>query len=119
MSEEQVLICQTTCVTIARIDDKMNAFTVSIVKFNSLPKSMVLVPQFDCEVLPLALGVRPASEKVSEGVELCDVRGKGWLGFMEGLEGVEVVGQPVHRPDWVFVRSKKTGALGIMRIMQR
>lgn len=80
---------QTSCVTITRIDDKCNAFTVSIVNFLSLPKGgLVLVPGFEAEVLPLAIGRR----NDQRGYELCDIRGKGWLGYIEGLDDVDVLG---------------------------
>jgi hypothetical protein len=108
-----VVTMQTTCVTITRIDDKCNAFTVSIVNFISLQKGgMVLVPGFEAEVLPLAIGRRTDHK----GYELCDIRGKGWYGSIEGLDDVDVLGQPFEKPNWLFVKSKKSGALGILKI---
>jgi len=112
-SEEIVVTMQTSQVTITKIDEKCNAFTVSIVNFNSLPKGgLVLVPGFEAEVLPLAIGRRGDSK----GYELCDIRGKGWIGYIEGIEDVEVLGQPADKPNWVFIKSKKSGALGILKI---
>jgi len=110
-SEELLVTMQTTVATITRIDDKCNAYTVSIVNFTSLPKGMVLVPGFEAEVLPLAIGIGRQGQ-----CELADIRGKGWIGTVEGLDDVEVLGQPPDKPHWVFIKSKKSGAIGILKL---
>lgn len=73
--------------TITKIDDKSNSYTLSIVKFMSLEKGIVLVPGFEADVMPLALGIGPNKQ-----LELVDIRGKGWIGEIEGLEDVEIIG---------------------------
>jgi hypothetical protein len=49
---------------------------------------MVLMPGFEAEVLPLAVAMG------RNGLyELGDIRGKGWLGKIVGLDDVEIIGQ--------------------------
>ena len=95
--------------TITRIDEKCNAQTVSIVNFNRLERGMVLCPGFDSEVLPLAIGLDERGR-----YEMADIRGKGWVGNVAGLEDVDIIGQPPQKPNWIFVKSRKSGALGIL-----
>ena len=106
---------QSTVATITKIDEKCNAFTLSMVNLQSINKGMVLMPGFDCDVLPLALIATGSTGKY----ELLDIRGKGWEGTMEGLDDVEVIGQPPDNPNWIFVKSLKSGALGILKCIQK
>jgi hypothetical protein len=82
-----------------------------VVGFNALPKGMVLMPGFEAEVLPLAMSVNRMGQ-----YDLTDIRGKGWIGKISGLDDIEVLGQSPDQPNWCFVKSSKTGALGILKI---
>ena len=75
------------------------------------------MPGFDTEVLPLVLTA--LKQNPDSGYVLTDVRGKGWEGTFEGVDNVEVIGQPPDNPNWIFVKSLKSGALGILRIYQK
>ena len=46
--------------------------------------TIVLMPGFDADVMPLALSANG----------LVDLRNRGYFGTIEGLEDVEVLGQP-------------------------
>ena len=102
---------QRTAVTVNKIDAESNSFTLSVLELTSINKGMVLVPNFDPDVMPLAL-----SQGADGHYQLTDIRGRGWVGQINGLEEVEVLGQPPQKKDWIFVKSHKTGALGIVKI---
>lgn len=78
---------QRTAVTVNRIDQDANSFTLSVIELCCIPKGLVLVPSFEPDVMPLALTQAPDTS-----YQLTDVRGKGWHGQIDGLEEVEVLG---------------------------
>ena len=45
------------------------------------------MPGFEAEVLPLALSIGKGGY-----YDLTDIRGKGWIGKISGLDDVEVIG---------------------------
>ena len=44
---------------------------------------------------------------------------RDYIGSIEGIEEVEVIGQPPDNPHWIFVKSLKSGALGILQCIQK
>lgn len=78
---------QRTAVTVTRIDAEANSFTLSVLELDCIPKGMALVPTFDPDVMPLALTQGSDGHYV-----LSDIRGRGWVGQINGLEEVEVLG---------------------------
>lgn len=78
---------QRSAVTVTRIDAEANSFTLSVLEFECIPKGMVLVPTFDPDVMPLALTWGSDGQYI-----LTDIRGRGWVGQIDGLDEVEVLG---------------------------
>ena len=111
LSAELIIVQQKTAVTTARIDRNANQETLSIVEICGLSQGMVLVPDFDPDCLPLELSWHQEGYYV-----LSDSRDRGWKGAIEGLDDVEVLGQPPQRPEWLFVKTRKTGAFCIVKM---